>query len=38
MEPPFENLNGVVEVIAGYTGGEKRTQHIRKSPPGHRAL
>ena len=23
MEPPFEKLNGVVEVIAGYTGGEK---------------
>ncbi len=23
MEPPFEKLNGVVEVIAGYIGGEK---------------
>ena len=23
MEPPFENLGGVVEVIAGYTGGHK---------------
>lgn len=24
MEPPFEKLNGVVEVISGYTGGEKK--------------
>lgn len=23
MEPPFEKLNGVIEVISGYTGGEK---------------
>jgi peptide methionine sulfoxide reductase msrA/msrB len=23
MEPPFENLNGVIEVIPGYTGGKK---------------
>jgi peptide methionine sulfoxide reductase msrA/msrB len=23
MEPPFEKLNGVVEVISGYTGGHK---------------
>jgi peptide methionine sulfoxide reductase msrA/msrB len=24
MEPPFEKLDGVAEVIAGYTGGEKQ--------------
>ena len=28
MEPPFEKLNGVVEVIAGYTGGEKGNPYL----------
>lgn len=23
MEPPFEKLNGVIEVVSGYTGGHK---------------
>ena len=30
MEPPFEKLNGVVEVIAGYTGGEKGNPYIQR--------
>jgi hypothetical protein len=24
MEPPFEKLDGVKEVISGYTGGQKK--------------
>lgn len=38
MEPPFEKLNGVVEVIAGYTGGEKGSptyEEVSSGTTGH---
>lgn len=34
MEPPFEKLNGVVEVIAGYTGGKKENPAYKEVSSG----
>ncbi len=34
MEPPFERLNGVVDVIAGYTGGEKENPEYKEVSSG----
>ncbi|MEK7851264.1 MAG: peptide-methionine (R)-S-oxide reductase MsrB, partial [Deltaproteobacteria bacterium] len=38
MEPPFEDLDGVVEVISGYTGGEKASptyEEVSSGATGH---
>jgi peptide methionine sulfoxide reductase msrA/msrB len=38
MEPPFENLEGVKEVIVGYTGGHKKNstyQEVSSGKTGH---
>jgi peptide methionine sulfoxide reductase msrA/msrB len=38
MEPPFEKLHGVKEVIAGYTGGEKKNptyEEVSSGTTGH---
>ncbi len=34
MEPPFEKLNGVLEVIPGYTGGEKENPNYKEVSSG----
>lgn len=34
MEPPFEQLDGVVEVVAGYTGGTKEDADYKKVSSG----
>ncbi len=34
MEPPFENLEGVVDVIAGYTGGRTENPNYREVSSG----
>jgi peptide methionine sulfoxide reductase msrA/msrB len=34
MEPPFENLDGVVEVISGYTGGQKENPSYKEVSSG----
>jgi peptide methionine sulfoxide reductase msrA/msrB len=39
MEPPFEKLEGVVEVISGYTGGHKQNptyEEVSSGKTGHR--
>ena len=33
METPFEKLQGVKEVISGYTGGQKKPRHTKKCLP-----
>ena len=38
MEPPFEKLEGVVEVISGYTGGHKKNptyEEVSSGTTGH---
>jgi len=38
MESPFEELNGVTEVIAGYTGGHKENptyEEVTSGKTGH---
>ena len=38
MEPPFEKLKGVQEVIAGYTGGDKENptyEEVSSGKTGH---
>ena len=38
MESPFEELDGVTEVIAGYTGGHKENptyEEVTTGKPGH---
>lgn len=38
MEPPFEKLNGVVEVVSGYTGGDKENptyEEVSSGATGH---
>ena len=38
MEPPFEKVNGVIEVIAGYTGGHKENptyEEVSSGTTGH---
>ena len=30
MEESFEKVEGVLEVISGYSGGKLKTQHIKK--------
>ena len=34
MEPPFEQLDGVIEVVAGYTGGSKEDADYKKVSSG----
>src|SRR3989304_7355349 len=34
MEPPFEKLEGVAEVISGYTGGNKKKPTYKKGSSG----
>ena len=34
MEPPFEQLEGVVEVVAGYTGGSEEDADYKKVSSG----
>ncbi len=39
MEPPFESLDGVLEVVSGYTGGEERDpsyKDVSSGGTGHR--
>ena len=38
MEPPFENLEGVTEVVSGYTGGETKDptyEEVSSGSTGH---
>ncbi len=38
MEPPFEKLDGVIEVVSGYTGGEEkdpRYEEVARGRTGH---
>jgi len=30
MEHPFEKLEGVLDVVSGYTGGHEKTLHMRR--------
>jgi len=34
MEPPFEQLDGVTDVVVGYTGGSKEDAHYKKVSSG----
>ncbi|MFQ5473652.1 MAG: peptide-methionine (S)-S-oxide reductase, partial [Dehalococcoidia bacterium] len=39
MEPPFESLEGVVDVVSGYTGGEEENptyKDVSSGSTGHR--
>lgn len=38
MEPPFEALDGVIDVKAGYSGGEKRTLVMKWYPVVKRSI
>ena len=33
MEHPFDEIDGVISVTSGYSGGSRRTRPMRKFPP-----